>query len=383
MLINKVGSSETLSQVTNTDGYSQFKLEPTNYNLSETMKDNWYQSGIYCEDTSGVMITTEGEAYGHHGQCEGWNGCGDAATCAQWACELNGYDQLVSYGDQRPCTQFNNCHLFADMLPDYQSYCSYENGHYIDWNWGNWCDVMGVSGIICKNNSGINNNDNLSAAYIARDESSLYTHQFTVEPGKTKTCYVGNYQKATITVNKNVLDSQGGEIEDNSLFTLSATGLGQTSFSELSPVTYTVDPGTYNFSEINIDSGYVLKSANDVSVTVTSGESKSIEFTNWRIPPELSISKTNNRWPTAQTVGAEVEYTITLGLTQNDIKDVTIIDLPPHGFTYKSGSYKVLVNGIPRNIAQPSYSSPGIWYLGDLQKDDLVLLPILLPSTIL
>lgn len=86
----------------------------------------------------GVMITQPGEAYGHHGACNGWNGCGDAATCALWACEVNGYSQLVSYGDDAPCTEFDNCHLF------------YSRGS-IQWNWGNWCDVRGVTDIVCSN----------------------------------------------------------------------------------------------------------------------------------------------------------------------------------------------------------------------------------------
>jgi hypothetical protein len=97
-----------------------------------------------CDDSDpafnlecGVNITVDGEAYGHHGACSGWNGCGDAATCAEWACEINGYATLVSYGDDKPCTQFDVCHLF------------YSEGN-IQWNWGNWCDVQGVTDIVCQ-----------------------------------------------------------------------------------------------------------------------------------------------------------------------------------------------------------------------------------------
>lgn len=84
-----------------------------------------------------TLITTEGEAYGHHGQCSGWNGCGDAATCAQWACEVNGYSSLISYGEDKPCTEFDNCHLFRSR-------------GIIDWNWGNRCGVRGVTDIVCN-----------------------------------------------------------------------------------------------------------------------------------------------------------------------------------------------------------------------------------------
>jgi hypothetical protein len=89
-----------------------------------------------CEPDS-VRITAEGEAYGHHGDCSGWNGCGDAATCALWACEVNGYSELVSFGEDRPCTEFGVCHLF------------HSRGD-IDWNWGNSCPVQGVTDIFCS-----------------------------------------------------------------------------------------------------------------------------------------------------------------------------------------------------------------------------------------
>ncbi|MCK4704223.1 MAG: hypothetical protein KAT90_01970 [Gammaproteobacteria bacterium] len=89
------------------------------------------------EDPCSVKITVEGEAYGHHGACSGWNGCGDAGTCAQWACEVNGYSEVVSWGEDKPCTQFNNCHLF------------YSRGS-VDRDWGNGCSVQGVTDIACK-----------------------------------------------------------------------------------------------------------------------------------------------------------------------------------------------------------------------------------------
>ena len=83
-----------------------------------------------------VKITGAGEAYGHHGNCFGWNDCGNAANCALKACQANGYNTLVFYGDDKPCTQFNMCHLF-------------DTNWTIDCNWGNWCDVRGVTDIWC------------------------------------------------------------------------------------------------------------------------------------------------------------------------------------------------------------------------------------------
>jgi cysteine-rich repeat protein len=85
-----------------------------------------------------VQITAPGEAYGHHGACSGWNGCTNAATCALWACQINGYANLVSYGASGPCTGFNNCNLFYDQ-------------HNVQCSWGNWCGVNGVTDIVCSN----------------------------------------------------------------------------------------------------------------------------------------------------------------------------------------------------------------------------------------
>lgn len=83
-----------------------------------------------------VRITSPGEAYGHHGSCSGWNGCGDAATCALWACLVNGYGELVGYGASGPCTAFTSCNLLDG--PDR-----------VQMEWGAHCDVMGVTDIDC------------------------------------------------------------------------------------------------------------------------------------------------------------------------------------------------------------------------------------------
>ena len=94
--------------------------------------------GDNCED-QGVVITN-GDAYGHHGACSGWNGCGNAETCALWACEWKGFSKLVSYGTTAACNsgQFNTCHLFNSK------------GN-LDQNWGKGCAVMGVGEIKCSN----------------------------------------------------------------------------------------------------------------------------------------------------------------------------------------------------------------------------------------
>lgn len=178
---------ESYKQITGDNGYTTFALEPAEYNLSETMQDGWVQSGIYCEEDNreGTLITAPGEAYGHHGNCSGWNGCGDAATCAQWACEVNGYEKVFSFGDQKPCTEFGNCNLF-----------NYRGS--VQKNWGNWCEVMGVTDIYCGNSADDDSSDYRSVA--AFDLGADNNYSLAVDPGDSKNCYVGNFQKGDVTV---------------------------------------------------------------------------------------------------------------------------------------------------------------------------------------
>ena len=96
--------------------------------------------GLLCRNgvcTNAVRITMDGEAYGHHGACMGWNGCGSAMNCALWACEVKGFASLVAFGKNGPCTMFKVCHLFQAR-------------GMVQYNWGNGCDVAGVSEIDCK-----------------------------------------------------------------------------------------------------------------------------------------------------------------------------------------------------------------------------------------
>ena len=87
-------------------------------------------------EPAGIRITSAGEAYGHHGSCDGWNGCGDAATCALWACMVNGYSSLVSHGASGPCTGFASCNLL-------------DGPNDVQMGWGNFCEVLCVTDIDC------------------------------------------------------------------------------------------------------------------------------------------------------------------------------------------------------------------------------------------
>ena len=271
------------------------ELLPESYVLSETLQPGWNQTNIYCEDNngSGVKITSEGEAYGHHGNCEGWNQCGDAENCAQWACRVRGYSSLVSYGESRPCTQFNNCHLFQHSVisapPILSIDSSYQDNEYIDYDWGNSCNVMGVTDIICSN-SGFSEAMILSEDDSESDLVSENNYRLALSAGDSKTCYVGN------------------------------------------------------------------------------------QF----IAPELTILKYNSQWPTVQSPGSVIDYTIKVEAQKNNVKGVVVTDLPPEGFKYISGSWSAtssLGGGHDGKLElSHEYASPGEWDLGDMQAGEVITL---------
>ena len=212
--------TQNYQQMTNVLGLTEFNLMPGEYTLSETMQNGWKQTGMYCDDQSGgVLITAPNEAYGHHGACSGWNACGDAATCALWACESKGYTNLVSYGVSKKCPEFGKCNLF------------YSRGS-VQTDWGNgagWCtNIMGVTDIVCSNGTGSGSGSYRSSGNI-----------LNLSPNQVKTCYIGNQRlepKTTITKSNNsngVELSPGSSVEytinigfsDNSVNNLKVTDL--------------------------------------------------------------------------------------------------------------------------------------------------------------
>ena len=237
----QINLTDQTSLNTNESGQVVFNnLVPGSYDLSENVQseNGWKQTNIYCEDSgNGVKITKTGEAYGHHGNCEGWNGCKDAATCALWACHVRGYSNLVSYGEGKECTDssINNCHLFQwgmNYEPPVLSISSnYIDNAYVDYDWGTGCAVKGVTDIVCSNGSS-NSGDYYNNGYISGSH-------LTVSSGQNKICYIGNQRpepKTTITKSNNssgVELSPGGSIEytinvsfaDNSVNNLKVTDL--------------------------------------------------------------------------------------------------------------------------------------------------------------
>ena len=102
--------------------------------------------------------------------------------------------------------------------------------------------------------------------------------------------------------------------------------------------------------------------------------------------PELSISKSNDSYPTAEKIGNQVRFTIKVTAHRNDVNKVEVYDLFSKGFKYVGGSWTADSNvrddlkllGI---TPEPAYASPASWDLGDMEKDEVVTLTYLAEIT--
>ncbi len=92
----------------------------------------------------------------------------------------------------------------------------------------------------------------------------------------------------------------------------------------------------------------------------------------------MLIEKSNNKELIDQSPGADVTYTLTVAADKNNVNGVTVIDLPPKGFTYRAGSWTAISsvrgNLKPGITTEPTYASPGTWQLGDMIAGEVVTL---------
>lgn len=116
----------------------------------------------------------------------------------------------------------------------------------------------------------------------------------------TVTC-VNKQKNAQVTVVKDVRDSSGDDVIDNTNFVVQRDGSGtdDKTFREDLDAVYTLVPGTYTFAEL-VTAGYTLNSVNpnddtDVNngttVTIHSGENQTIAFTNYQNTGSISGQK--------------------------------------------------------------------------------------------
>lgn len=109
--------------------------------------------------------------------------------------------------------------------------------------------------------------------------------------------------------------------------------------------------------------------AHDVQVTAGS------EITCWvgnQAEPVLRIQKSNNA-SGSKNPGDLVTYTLAIDLLSgSNLSEVFVTDLTPDGFSYVPGSWTANKNGAPLSIPEPTYASPGVWELGEMEVGDVI-----------
>lgn len=114
------------------------------------------------------------------------------------------------------------------------------------------------------------------------------------------------------------------------------------------------------------------------TLTVSAGQSTEVTLCNQQQIPVLTITKTNDKLGQDLNPGDSVLYTLTITATQAAAQDVTVTDLLPKGFKYRSGSYTATSNiHGTLSIPEPTYHSPGTWTLGNMDKDETITMTLI------
>lgn len=115
------------------------------------------------------------------------------------------------------------------------------------------------------------------------------------------------------------------------------------------------------------------------SIAVTSNNEAELTLCNQLQNPILTISKSHAASDDVKNPSENVLFTITVTATQSAAFNVFVTDLPANGFTYRTNSWTA--NSSARGdlkalgiTTQPTYASPGVWTLGDMEKDETVTL---------
>ncbi len=305
-------------------GNTVFRVPAGTYTLSENMWEGWYQSAISCDsDPVEPTVTPTVTVYPSPSPCDG-NGCASV---------------------DEP----------------------------------NWLDkILGVG---------------IAFAEEVENEIAPNSKTVVVEAGKTTTCYVGNYQPSTIQGVKYFDANQDGTYDEGEsklpYWGISLTGPGvdqQVVTDENGAFSFNkLKAGTYTLCEENRTAwGWQVTEPAEPINTVCrevvidrSGEIETHNFGNF-IDSRLYIMKANNAWPTDQSVGTEVTYTIRVMAMGGPVTAAEVFDLPPQPFTYVPGSYTAesTKRGDLKGTTttEPTYASPGVWQLGNLVKDEIVTL---------
>lgn len=101
-------------------------------------------AGDLTEEPLGIPLGPL-QAFGHHGSCDTFNGCNDARTCANAACQFYGHGPAIEF-QEGLCTDLHamfpmfHCNLFNN-IPDR-----------LDENWGRGCNIPVVYDVLCAPN---------------------------------------------------------------------------------------------------------------------------------------------------------------------------------------------------------------------------------------
>ena len=220
------------------------------------------------------------------------------------------------------------------------------------------------------------------------------------------TCTITNTaQPGKINIYKDVLNSEGvgKDVYTSTIFNVNLnrdlTNIQKISDTAVDPLVATYDNlsiGTYTIFE-NPTDGYTFDGCYnpepserlplpDNTFEVGNGEVLNIICKNVIIDPILELTKSNNTGGADMLAGDSVLYTLTVTAPTEEeytekyvVKDVKVVDLPPEGFKYQSGSWTATssIRGdlkLSNLTPEPQYHSPATWYLGDMIEGEVVTL---------
>lgn len=236
----------------------------------------------------------------------------------------------------------------------------------------------------------------------ATGSAILNGKQIELGANDTVTCIFTNTQRGKIIVTKyNDKDGDGKLQEGEGVLEGWTINVGED--SEITDSTGTVEfpnltPGSYSVGEdlktgweqTNLfcdsqntrDELFINQSDNGYFASVGAGETVHCSILNHSLTPEITIAKTNNKLGIDQAPGNSVVYTLTITVDESDANDVTVKDLLPDGFKYRTGSWTASSNtrGDLKTLSvttEPTYASPGTWTLGDMVSGEIVTLTLI------
>lgn len=348
-----------MNDTTDEAGSVKFKVKSGEYELSETLQDGWAQSGLYCQVVEPTPTTTPTPI--------------PSEMPTPTPTEAGGCSDRDGDGI---CDPMDNCPDVAN--PD-QKDTNFDGV-------GDACQPQQDSNFLLSRLLGV------TAVWAQADEEVVRPNDLVVvNPGQSVTCYIGNYQKGSITGAKYFDANQNGQFDEGEAkmqywgISLSGNGMveqrvntatdGSYKFTDLAKGTYTLceeDRTSWGWKSTEP----AAQLCRDVVIDV-SGETETHNFGNF-IDSDIYISKSNNAWPNDQQAGDEVTYTIRVMAVGGPVAGAEVFDLPPLPFMYVPGSFTAesTERGDLKGTTttEPVYSSPGVWQLGDLIKDEIVTL---------